>query len=53
MASQVRSLAAAVKQSVEITNSTTLLQRVRLLLMEPVNRRALSTSSSSLRGINN
>ena len=39
---QVKSLTAAVKQSVEITNSTTLLQRIRLILMDPVNRRALS-----------
>ncbi|RPD61622.1 general substrate transporter [Lentinus tigrinus ALCF2SS1-7] len=38
---KVKALAAAVKQSVEITNSTTLLQRVRLILMDPINRRAL------------
>ncbi|RDX45854.1 general substrate transporter [Lentinus brumalis] len=38
---KVKTLAAAVKQSVEITNSTTLLQRVRLILMDPINRRAL------------
>ncbi|KAI0372554.1 general substrate transporter [Pilatotrama ljubarskyi] len=38
---KVRSLAAAVKLSVEITKSTTLLQRVRLILTDPINRRAL------------
>ncbi|KAI0332255.1 general substrate transporter [Cubamyces sp. BRFM 1775] len=38
---KVRSLAAAVKQSVEITNSTTLFQRLRLILTDPINRRAL------------
>ncbi|KAI0356860.1 general substrate transporter [Trametes cingulata] len=38
---KVRSLAAAVKQSVEITKSTTLLQRIRLILTDPINRRAL------------
>ncbi|KAI8989093.1 general substrate transporter [Trametes punicea] len=38
---KVRSLAAAVKQSVEITNSTTLMQRFRLILTDPINRRAL------------
>ncbi|KAJ8496933.1 hypothetical protein ONZ51_g780 [Trametes cubensis] len=38
---KVRSLAAAVKQSVEITNSTTFFQRLRLILTDPINRRAL------------
>ncbi|OSD01082.1 general substrate transporter [Trametes coccinea BRFM310] len=38
---KVRSLAAAVKLSVEITNSTTFLQRFRLILTDPINRRAL------------
>ncbi|KAI0634311.1 general substrate transporter [Trametes polyzona] len=38
---KVRSLVAAVKQSVEITNSTTLLQRFQLILTDPINRRAL------------
>ncbi|KAI0752753.1 general substrate transporter [Daedaleopsis nitida] len=38
---KVKALTAAVQQSVEITNSTTLLQRIRLILMDPINRRAL------------
>ncbi|CDO77411.1 hypothetical protein BN946_scf184857.g18 [Trametes cinnabarina] len=38
---KVRTLAAAVKLSVEITNSTTFLQRLRLILTDPINRRAL------------
>ncbi|OJT10674.1 Myo-inositol transporter 1, partial [Trametes pubescens] len=40
---KVRTLAAAVKLSVEITNTTTLWQRVRLILTDPINRRALTT----------
>lgn len=46
---KVKTLAAAVKQSVEITNTTTLLQRMRLILMDPINRRALSTFSDSVK----
>ncbi|KAL1948431.1 hypothetical protein VTO73DRAFT_12506 [Trametes versicolor] len=38
---KVRTLAAAVKLSVEITNTTTLWQRIRLILTDPINRRAL------------
>ncbi|KAI0631817.1 general substrate transporter [Trametes polyzona] len=38
---KVKSLVAAVAQSVEITNSTTLLQRCKLIVANPVNRRAL------------
>ncbi|TBU44093.1 general substrate transporter [Dichomitus squalens] len=38
---KVKSLAAAVKQSVEISNTTTLLQRIRLILFDGINRRAL------------
>ncbi|KAH9854546.1 general substrate transporter [Lenzites betulinus] len=38
---KVRTLVAAVKLSVEITNSTTLWQRIRLILSDPINRRAL------------
>ncbi|KAI0649893.1 general substrate transporter [Trametes meyenii] len=38
---KVRSLAAAVRQSVEITNSTTLFERMRLIVADPINRRAL------------
>ncbi|KAM5532982.1 hypothetical protein V8D89_013324 [Ganoderma adspersum] len=38
---KVKSLAAAVKQSVEISNNTTLLQRIHLILYNGVNRRAL------------
>ncbi|KAI0705397.1 general substrate transporter [Earliella scabrosa] len=38
---KAKALAAAVQQSVEITNSTTFLQRLKLILMDPVNRRAL------------
>lgn len=39
---KVRVLNAAVKQSVEIANSTTLFQRIGMILMNPINRRALS-----------
>ncbi|KAI0767303.1 general substrate transporter [Fomes fomentarius] len=38
---KVKMLSAAVRQSVEITKSTTLLQRLRLILSNPINRRAL------------
>ncbi|KAI0764202.1 general substrate transporter [Trametes elegans] len=38
---KVNSLAAAVRQSVEITRSTSLLQRCMLIITNPVNRRAL------------
>ncbi|KAI0672266.1 general substrate transporter [Trametes maxima] len=38
---KVRSLAAAVRQSVEITNSTTLWERLRLIVADPISRRAL------------
>ncbi|PIL29118.1 MFS general substrate transporter [Ganoderma sinense ZZ0214-1] len=37
----VKSLAEAVKQSVEISNNTTLLQRIHLILFNGINRRAL------------
>lgn len=42
--SQVTALNAAVKHSIEIANSTTLFQRIKMILVKPVNRRALSTS---------
>ncbi|KAI0827356.1 general substrate transporter [Trametes gibbosa] len=38
---KVRTLVAAVRLSVEITNSTTLWQRIRLILTDRINRRAL------------
>ncbi|KAF9813399.1 hypothetical protein IEO21_05633 [Rhodonia placenta] len=38
---KVKVLSAAVKQSIEITNSTTLWQRCRSILVKPINRRAL------------
>ncbi len=39
---QVTALRSAVRRSIEITNSTTFMQRVALILRNPVNRRALS-----------
>jgi len=38
---KVKVLSAAVKQSVEITNSTTFFQRCRSIIVNPINRRAL------------
>ncbi|CCM01999.1 uncharacterized protein FIBRA_04073 [Fibroporia radiculosa] len=38
---KVKVLASAVRQSIEITKSTTLVQRCRMILVLPVNRRAL------------
>ena len=40
---KANALQAAVKESIDITNSTTLLERVLSVVSVPVNRRALST----------
>lgn len=41
---KVRVLTDAVKQSVEIANSTTLWQRLRMVVKNPIHRHALSKS---------
>ena len=40
---QVTALNTAVQHSIEIANTTTLFQRIRMILLKPINRRALST----------
>lgn len=43
---QVKVLRAAVQQSIDITNSTTFLQRFKSMIMIPINRRALGSYPS-------
>ena len=43
---KVRALHSAVKRSIDIADSTTLLQRLGMAFMNPVNRRAVSKSPS-------
>ena len=40
---KVAALQSAVRRSVEIANSTTLVQRIGMTFLNPVNRRAVST----------
>jgi len=44
---QVKLLQLAVKRSVEITQSTTLIQRFKSVILDPVNRRGLSASHTT------
>ena len=48
VALKVQVLQAAVRQSVEIARTTTIWQRLRMLVLKPVNRRALSVYTTSI-----